>query len=322
LGKTHLTELAFSVIGLNPVTGTPPNIHDPGLVPGGSSSGAAASVAFRLAPVAVGSDTAGSVRIPAAWNDLVGLKTTHGLLPLDGVVPLRPGFDTVGVLSRTVEDAALLLGALADAPAPDLAGTSLREVRILALEDQGVLPTREGPARAASAALGRLADAGARVEAGAPAVVADVNALLPAVAAGAWRTWGAAIEANPEVMFAPIRERFRGGASRTDAEYAAALQALDRARTAWSAATAGFDAVALPTTANLPPEANAVLADHGLFAAENLLALRNANLANLLGLCAITLPTGVPHCGLTLMAPGGGDAGLLRLAAAVEAALR
>ena len=112
LGKTHLTELAFSVLGLNPITATPPNINDPELAPGGSSSGAAASVAFGLAAAAIGSDTAGSVRVPAAWNDLVGLKTTHGALPLDGVVPLRPDFDTVGPLCRSVEDAALLLAAL------------------------------------------------------------------------------------------------------------------------------------------------------------------------------------------------------------------
>ncbi|MBT6097877.1 MAG: amidase, partial [Marinovum sp.] len=108
IGKTHMSELAFSGLGLNPMTESPPCVNDPSAVSGGSSSGAAASVAFGLAAAAIGSDTGGSVRIPAAWNDLVGLKTTAGSLPLDGVVPLCESFDTIGPLSKTVEDAALL----------------------------------------------------------------------------------------------------------------------------------------------------------------------------------------------------------------------
>ena len=182
LGKTHLSELAFSVLGINPVTGTPPNVHDPALAPGGSSSGSAAVVAFGLAPAAIGSDTAGSVRVPAAWNDLVGLKTTHGLLSLDGVLPLRPGFDTVGPMTRSVEDAALLLAALGG-PTVDLAGAGLRGARFLALEDPATLPTRDAPQAAFESALARLAAAGARVDRGPVAAVAATLALFPAVAA-------------------------------------------------------------------------------------------------------------------------------------------
>src|SRR4029079_3004482 len=105
------------------------------------------------------------------------------------------------------------------------------------------------------------------------------------------------------VMFPSVLERFRSGAERNAADYIAARVALARARTAWRAATAGHDMVALPTAANLPPEVAAVLADPARFAAENLLALRNTNLGNLLDVCAITLPTGTPSCGLMLMAP-------------------
>ena len=129
LGKTHMSELAFSGLGVNPVTATPPNRHDPGLAPGGSSSGAAASVAFGLAPAGIGSDTGGSVRLPAAWNDLVGLKTTSGRLSLAGVVPLAAKFDTIGPLTRTVEDAALVLAALEGRKPLDLAGASLKGAR-------------------------------------------------------------------------------------------------------------------------------------------------------------------------------------------------
>ncbi len=141
-----MTELAFSGLGLNPVTATPPNINDPDLAPGGSSSGSAAAVAFGLAAAAIGSDTAGSVRIPAAWNDLVGLKTTHGLLSLDGVVPLRPAFDTVGPLARSVADASLLLAALGG-PAIDLAGAGLGGVALLVLDDADAAAHPRGAGR-------------------------------------------------------------------------------------------------------------------------------------------------------------------------------
>ena len=136
LGKTHMSELAFSGLGLNPITASPPCINFPDCVSGGSSSGSAASVAFNLAPSSIGSDTGGSVRIPAAWNDLVGLKTTSGLLSLDGVVPLCPSFDTVGPLTRTVEDASLLLTAMIPNQKPtDISNVSLNGARL------GVLKT-------------------------------------------------------------------------------------------------------------------------------------------------------------------------------------
>ena len=118
LGKTQMSELAFSGLGYNPITATPPSVNDPEAVAGGSSSGAAASVAFGLAAAGIGSDTGGSVRIPSVWNDLVGLKTTSGRLSLEGVVPLAASFDTVGPLCRSVEDAALLLSVLQGTNSP------------------------------------------------------------------------------------------------------------------------------------------------------------------------------------------------------------
>ncbi len=321
LGKTHLTELAFSGLGLNPVTATPPNVNDPALAPGGSSSGSAAAVAFGLAAAAIGSDTAGSVRIPAAWNDLVGLKTTHGLLPLDGVVPLRPAFDTVGPLARTVTDAALLLAALGG-PTIDLGGASLGRASLLVLDDPDALPTRDEPAAAFEAAVTRLAAAGARVTRARVPAVAEALRLWPTVAAPeAYGVWRDAIEAQPDLMFDRVRERFRGGRDILAADYVAALRALDGARAAWGAATAAYDAVLLPTTANLPPTVERLYAEPAHFTAENLLALRNPGLANLLGLPAVTLPTGEPSCGLMLFGRPRGEAGLLRVAAAAERAL-
>ncbi|HRO12055.1 amidase [Amaricoccus sp.] len=322
LGKTHMTELAFSGLGVNPVTATPPNINDPELVPGGSSSGAAASVAFGLAAAGIGSDTGGSVRVPSAWNDLVGLKTTHGLLSLEGVVPLCPRFDTVGPLCRSVEDAALLLAAMAGTPAIDLAGASLEGGRLAILDTSAIGPTRSGPQTAFEAAIGRIAAAGARIEPLAFAGLAPMFALAPCLfAAEAYGVWSEAIEAEPEAMFAPIRERFRAGKGFSAPEYVAGWRRLEAIRAGWAEAAAGFDAVLLPTVANLAPNAERCLADPAHFAEENLLALRNTRVGNMLGLCALTLPSGTPGCGVMAMGAPGEEARLLRLGAAMERAL-
>ncbi|TPE53122.1 amidase [Amaricoccus solimangrovi] len=322
LGKTHQTELAFSGLGLNPSTATPPNINDPELAPGGSSSGAATSVAFGLAAAGIGSDTGGSVRVPAAWNDLVGLKTTHGLLPLTGVVPLCPRFDTVGPLCRSVEDAALLLGILGAAPAPDLAGATLDGRRFLVLEHEA-LGSRPEPAAAFEAAVAALERAGASVARGAPDAAIDCLNLAPVLfASEAYASWGEAIEDAPDLIFAPVRERFRGGAAFSAVDYIRGWSRLGDYREAYLAATAAFDAVLLPTTANMPPNTERLLADPEHFATENLLTLRNTRVGNLLGLCALTLPTATPSAGLMMMAPPGAEAALSRLGAAAERALR
>jgi aspartyl-tRNA(Asn)/glutamyl-tRNA(Gln) amidotransferase subunit A len=321
LGKTHMSELAFSGLGVNPVTATPPNVNDPALAPGGSSSGAAASVAFGLAAAGIGSDTAGSVRIPAAWNDLVGLKTTHGVLPLEGVVPLRPRFDTVGPICRSVEDAGLLLAALAGAQAADLTGARIDGARLLVLDDPALGPTRAEPQAAFETVLDRLASAGARIERGTIPPARAAMGLAPCVFAEAYGIWREAIEARPEAMFRQILARFRTGAAYSAADYIAAWRALDGERAAWLEATAGLDAVLMPTSPILPPNVERLLAEEDFYVAENLLAMRNTFVASLLGLCALTLPTGAPGCGLMAMAGPGEEARLLRLGAAMEQAL-
>jgi aspartyl-tRNA(Asn)/glutamyl-tRNA(Gln) amidotransferase subunit A len=190
------------------------------------------------------------------------------------------------------------------------------------LEDPEALPVRDAPRAAFEAAAERLGAAGARLERGpcapAAAVLKLAATIVPAEAYGVWRD---TIEANPDAMYAPIRDRFRLGAGIAAADYVAALRTLERARAAWHDAVAGYDAVLLPTTANLPSKLDRLLEDPNYFATENLLALRNPNVANLLGLTALTLPTGVPSCGLMAMASPGAETRLLRLGAAMEAAL-
>jgi aspartyl-tRNA(Asn)/glutamyl-tRNA(Gln) amidotransferase subunit A len=322
LGKTQMSELAFSGLGLNPVTATPPCVNDPGAVAGGSSSGAAASVAFALAPAAIGSDTGGSVRVPAAWNDLVGLKTTHGRLPLTGVVPLCPRFDTVGPIARSVEDCAELLAVLAGETAADLRGASLAGRRLLVLDTLALDDLRSAPAAGFEHALARLSAAGARIaHVTAPEVAEATRLMAMPFVAEAYGQWREVIEAAPEKMFPRILERFRGGAAGTAAEFSAAWQRLDRLRAAWAERVAAADAVILPTSPILPPDAERLMTDADYYVAENLLALRNTRIANLLGLCALTLPCGEPSCGISLIAPAGDDRRLLRLGAAAERAL-
>ncbi|MCC0071042.1 MAG: amidase [Rhodobacteraceae bacterium] len=322
LGKTHMTELAFSGLGLNPMTATPPNAHDPALAPGGSSSGAAASTALGLAASGIGSDTNGSVRIPAAWNDLVGLKTTSGRLSLKGVVPLCESFDTAGPLTRTVEDAALLLAALEGGKPADLRGASLKGCRFLVLENVVHQDIRPEPLAGFNHALERLADAGANLVRGAFPEIAEALGLSGSLTATeAYATWRTEIEAAPQRMYPPILERFRGGAQHSGVDFVAAWRWLRALREVWATRTAAFDAVLLPTTPNLPPETERLLADEAYFAAENLLALRNTRIGSLMGLCALTLPTGVPMTGIMLLGRPMGEERLLRLGAAAERAL-
>lgn len=322
LGKTHMTELAFSGLGYNPITASPPCVNDHAAVSGGSSSGAATSVAFGLAAAGIGSDTGGSVRIPAAWNDLVGLKTTSGRLSLNGVVPLCARFDTVGPLTRTVEDAALLLAALEGGKAADLRGASIDGARLLVLETVAQDDVRDAPAAAFQNAIERLQKAGVRIDHAEIPIVADAMALSGVLfTSEAYGTWKDEIEAEPELMFAEVRSRFQSGKDHSAADYVAAWQALDRYRADYLASTAGYDAVILPTAPILPPNLERLASDPDYFVSENLMALRNTRIGNLMGLAGLTLPTGVPSCGIMFLTPPMSEARLLRLGAGAEAAL-
>ena len=322
LGKTHMSELAFSGLGLNPMTATPPNVNDPGAAPGGSSSGAAASVAFGLAPAAIGSDTGGSVRVPAAFNDLVGLKTTHGRLSNEGVVPLVETLDTVGPLTRCVEDAALILALLEGSRPADLGGATLAGARLAVLETVVLDDLADAPASAFDRAVDRLSRAGARLSRLAAPVVAEAMAssamLYPAEAYAIWRE---ELEAGPGVAFAEIERRILAGRDVPAHAHIDAWRALIRHRAAWAEATAGFDGVIAPTAAILPPSVERLLSDSDHYVAQNLLSLRNARIGNLMGCAGLTLPTGTPSCGLMLLGPPMSEARLLRLGAAAEAAL-
>lgn len=322
LGKTHMSELAFSGLGLNPVTETPPNVHDPATVPGGSSSGAAASVAFGLASAAIGSDTGGSVRIPAAWNDLVGLKTTSGRLSLRGVVPLAESFDTVGPLTRNVEDAALLLAALeGHNRSADLRGATLKGTRFLILKN-GYDSLRDEPRAGFESAVERLRDAGAEITSARIDVVGEALAMSAILfTTEAYATWRDAIEAHPKRMYRQILERFRVGGSFSGADFVAAWQRLREIREEYHRMTAGHDAVLLPTSPIMPPNAQRLLTDNEYYVRENLHALTNTRIGNLMNCAGLTLPTGLPAIGIMFLGAPMSEERLLRIGTAAEAAL-
>ncbi len=320
LGKTHMTELAFSGLGYNPITASPPCVNDIEAVSGGSSSGAATSVAFGLAAAGIGSDTGGSVRAPAAWNDLVGLKTAPGRLSLDGVVPLCARFDTVGPLCRSVEDAALLLAAMENAASASLVGATLKGARLAVLQTSAFENLRDQPRAGFQRAVDGLKAAGASIEILELGCVSDAMALAGVLfAPEAYSTWKDQIESQPDAMYPLVRERFRSGASVSAVDFIAAWQRLDELRAVYAEATAGFDAVILPSVPILPPKLAEVAADDDLFVTENLLTLQNTRIGNLLGLAGLTLPTGLPSCGILFQGPS--EERLLRIGAAAEAAL-
>jgi len=323
LGKTHMSELAFSGLGYNPITETPPCVNDAGAVPGGSSSGAATSVAFGLAACGIGSDTGGSVRIPSAWNDLVGLKTTHGLLSLEGVVPLCETFDTVGPLCRSVEDAAYMLAALSGENVADLSGANLQGRRFLVLEEVAMDDLRETPREGFDAAVAAIKAAGGVVETGSIPEVAEAMPLSACLfTVDAYAQWQDVIEADPDLMFHEILERFRAGASFSGLDYVKGWMQLNQLRLGYLEKTAGYDAVLVPTSPIMPPNVDQLASDHDYYVTENLLALRNTRIGNLMGLAGVSLPTGVPSAGITLLGAPFDEGRLLRVSAAVEAAIK
>lgn len=322
LGKTHMSELAFSGLGYNPITATPPNVNDPEGAPGGSSSGAATSVAFGLAACGIGSDTGGSVRIPSAWNDLVGFKPTHNALSLEGVVPLSETFDTVGPLCRSVEDAAYMTAAMSGKKAADLTAASVKGHRFMILNTIAMDDLSEEPAEGFQNAVEMIKAAGGIVTEGEVSEVADAMPIAACLfTVDAYAHWQDVIEKQPDLMFKEILDRFRSGAVFSGLDYVKGWKRLRELRAGYAAKTAGYDAVIMPSSPILPPNVERLASDHDYYVSENLRTLRNTRIGNLMGLTAMTLPTGVPSCGIMLCGAAGQDSRLLRVGAGVEAAL-
>ncbi|MFN5166149.1 MAG: amidase [Pseudomonadota bacterium] len=328
VGRTNMTEFAFSGLGLNPHHGTPRNPCDAAVarIPGGSSSGAAVSVALGLAVAGLGSDTAGSIRIPAALCGLVGFKNTQARTPLVGAFPLSHTLDTVCSMSRSVADCllvdAVLAGAPLAVPARGVKGLRLALPRTLLLDglDADV-------ARAFEQALARLAAAGARIE---ELPLAELSEIAQINAPGGF---------SPVEAFATHRDTLAARRAGFDPRVAARIALgegvsaadyirMQQRRADWiaraTARLAGFDAFVAPTVPFVAPPIDALAADEAFFHA-NGRVLRNTLAVNFLDGCAFTLPcqaAGALPVGLMLAAPRGHDAALAGVALAVEAALQ
>ena len=332
LGKTTMTELAFSGLGINPKFGTPANPHDEKVerVPGGSSAGAGVSLARGLAGGAIGTDTGGSVRIPAAWNGLVGLKTTAGRLPLTGTVPLSPTFDTVGPLARNVEDAAALLALLDGRQARPLAAMDLKNVSLWLPGGIGWSGLDPQVASALEAGIHRLVRAGVRIVEQKLPELDEVHALAwdpkaSRLVAEAYAQWGDMLAANEKDIYRPVYERVMAGEALKAGDLVRADMKRKEIAARYFAATAGVDAVILPTVAIAPPPIAELVSGGEAYGRANRMALRNTTIGNQLGVCAVTLPCGNDDNGLPigmmLQSAPYTEERLVSLALAVERAL-
>jgi len=329
LGKTNTVQFALGGIGSNAATGTPPcaAMTDVPRVPGGSSSGAATSTARGLAAAGIGSDTGGSVRIPAAWNRLVGLKTSIGALPTEGVLPLSPSLDTVGPLCKSVDDAAALFSIMAGRAPIDLAGASLDGAVFLVCESVVWNQADTAVETAVKAAIARLEAAGARVEWAAVPEFDAIDDVLNrhggVVTAEGYIAWREFIDNHGDKIDPAVYERFVQGREMSAADVETVRAAIRTLTPALFARMAGYSGMLAPTAPILPPPIADVVNDLDAYRVLNGLALRNTRLGNMLPCCALTLPcpdTDLP-AGLMVMAPAGDDAGLLRVGAAIEAVL-
>ena len=325
LGKTNMTEFAYSGVGLNPHHGTPANPADPSLarIPGGSSSGAAVSVAAGMCVAAIGSDTGGSIRIPAALCGLVGFKPTARRVPTTGAIPLSTTLDTICAMTRSVDDCILLDTILADSPLriPRLPLAGLR----LAVPGTLMLDALDSHVAATFATtLNRLSQAGARIIDCTMPELAEYQAFGFFSGAEAY-AWHRKLLARREAGYdARVAKRIRLGATISAADYID----LHAARNAWIArmadVVAPYDALIMPTVPIVAPPIAELEASEEEFFRNNSLLLRNTAAFNLLDGCAISLPchaAGTLPVGLMVAGPALADARVLAVARSIEACL-
>lgn len=327
IGRTHMSEFAFTGLGLNTHGIACPNAHDPARVPGGSSSGAAVSVARGQAAVGLGTDTGGSVRIPAAFNSLVGFKPTQSRVTRAGAFPLSETLDSIGPLANTVACCDLVDHILSDRPRATHPAFPVAGLRLAIPTDFVLDDVDQAVSAAFDRAVSKLRAAGAHVE---RIRVEALNALPGLFAKGTI--------ANAEAYAIHARANFFGRKEQYDANVLARIEiggrmaasdyiGLINARAAMidevARITAPYDALVMPTTPQVAPRA-ADVADPAAFSRANALALRNPGVGNFLDRCAISLPmqaAGALPCGLMLVGEHMGDAKLLAVAAAVETVL-
>jgi aspartyl-tRNA(Asn)/glutamyl-tRNA(Gln) amidotransferase subunit A len=322
VGSTNMSEFAFSGVGFNPHYGTPGNPADRTRVPGGSSSGAAVSVADRMAVAALGTDTGGSVRIPAAVCGIVGFKPTARRVPIDGVVPLSTSLDSIGPLANSIECCAIVDAVFAAEPIalPEpmpLAGLRLAVPKHFVMDDLDPVV-----AKAFERALKALAGKGAKVE---HIDLPQLNEMSAINAKGGFAAsesyaWHKDLLARRGNEYDPlVAPRIRRGADMSAADYIELLGKRADLQKRVAAVTSNYDAAVMPTCAITAPTLDEVSTPEG-FTKKNMLLLRNTTVGNFLDRCAISLPchaSGELPVGFMLMGEAMADKRLLAIARSV-----
>jgi aspartyl-tRNA(Asn)/glutamyl-tRNA(Gln) amidotransferase subunit A len=332
LGKVNLPEFAFSGLGLNPHFGTPINPHDAKTprAPGGSSSGSGVCVAAGLAPVSIGTDTGGSVRVPACFNGLIGYKSSEGHIGKRGLAALSPTLDTIGPLAHSVEDCVLLERVMRGRAPTLMAAAAASHVTLVVPNNVVFDGAEEAVSANFEAAIECLARAGMRVRREAVPLLDDALNLTEQhgllAGAEAWHVLRDVLE-GPDYKKMDIRiwHDLTLAKALTADDVLSLHEGYERMRSG-VAVLLGSDALlAMPTTKNTAPPIADLEADWEEYAAQNWLALGNTNLGNILGVAALTLPDGTNAnnmpTGFMVCAPGGHDERLLAQGLAIEAVL-
>ncbi|KQX21380.1 amidase [Variovorax sp. Root434] len=327
IGKTNMTEFAFSGLGINPHYGTPVSAWDRPArrIPGGSSSGAAVSVAERMAWAAIGTDTGGSCRIPAALNGIVGMKPTASTVPRDGALPLSFSYDSVGTLASTVADCARVYSVIS-ASAATLVRRECSTLRLGVIRNYVMEGLDDSVGRAYETALKKLAAAGAILHELTLPVLIDLPDVLHGgglVAAEAFQ-WHRELLSSQEREYDPrVSARIQRGKSISASDYISLLSLRERMIQRWSEQIAPFDAVLMPTVPTVAPPLEA-LEDDDEYGRVNLLMLRNPTIVNVLDGCAVSLPCherGTAPVGMSVVGDRRCDWQVLSIAHVIEQVL-
>jgi aspartyl-tRNA(Asn)/glutamyl-tRNA(Gln) amidotransferase subunit A len=321
IGTTHMVEFAFGSWGTNHARGTPWNPVDRTIrrVPGGSSSGSAVAVAAGLVPVAIGSDTGGSIRIPSALCGIVGFKPTVGTIPTAGVAPLSPTFDTIGPLVNSVQDARLMFAALTGAEVP-IAAKPAAQMRVGIVEPDQLEPLDPFVAKEFQSAIERLRATTEHAEVvRMPLALTEYQRLTGEIMAfEAYQTLRRIVEDASTPVDPFVRQRALAGRDINQARYQAALDERQEAIRSFRPILASFDVIVLPTTPLPPIPVDNV--DEAVFPMS-----RFTRIANYLDLCGLSIPLasrdGELPVGLQVLAGTGQDAKLLVFGEHIERVL-
>jgi aspartyl-tRNA(Asn)/glutamyl-tRNA(Gln) amidotransferase subunit A len=329
VGKTNMSEFAFSGIGINPHFGTPGNAADKSRVPGGSSSGAGVSVTEGTARIGLGSDTGGSIRIPAALNGCTGFKPTACRVPTTGAFPLSYSLDSIGPLGRSVADCAAADAVLAGEEPWTLEPAPLAGLRFAIPRGRLFGQMEPEVEQAFEAAVARLTKAGAKVQdlsiEDLLQELADAMAKAPFVAMEAAAVHAEWMEERARDFDPRVLARIRIGAKATAPDYIRLVNKRAELVARMKDRLADIDALILPTTPIRAPKIFDLISSDEQFWSANGLMLRNTTVGNIFDFTGISLPCpatkGLP-VGFMMTALAGQDRRLLRMAAAVEAAFK